>query len=241
MKFFVILVPCLFSLTVSFSQSAKTDSIINIQVKNTLDLYDNYTGGNAPIYNGTEYIYYYFKMEGDPFFITTNLTKGWVGYSGRMYGPLKLGYDIQRNQVTIASADNFSRIVLQNDLVDSFFLDGHTFVRLQADYKQNLNTTGFYDLLHDGHLQLLARRIKIMEDAIKDNSVVRIFTEKDHFYIHKNGLYYLVTNKKEVFRLFADKQHQLKKMLRHEHIKIGRKNFETGLLRAVEFYDQLTR
>ena len=130
MKFFVILMPWLFSLTVSFSQSVQTDSTINIQVKNALDLYNNYTGANSPIYNGTEYIYYHFKMEGDPFFITSNLTKGWIGYAGRMYGPLSMGYDIQRNQVTIASADNFARIVLQNELVDSFYLAEHTFISL---------------------------------------------------------------------------------------------------------------
>lgn len=240
MKLVVILVPILFSLTVSFSQSLQTDSTINIQVKNAVDDYNKYTGANSPVYNGEEYMYYYFKMEGDPFFLTVNLTKGWVGYAGRLYGPLPLGYDIQRNQVTIASSDNFARIVLNNELVDSFYFAGHTFIRLKEDYKQNLNNTGFYDLLHNGHTQLLARRIKTLEDVIKDNTVIRVFTEKDHFYIYKNGLYYLVSNKKEAFRLFADKQHKVKKMLRHEHIKITRKNFESGLQKAVEFYDQLT-
>jgi hypothetical protein len=204
------------------------------------DVYNKYTGANAPVYNGDEYMYYYFKMEGDPFFITAGLSKGWVGYAGRVYGPLPLGYDIQRNQVTIATPDNFARIVLNNEFVDSFFMEGHTFIKLQEDYKQNLNNTGFYDLLHNGQLQLLARRIKKMKDDIKDNEVVRVFTEKDNFYIHKKGLYYLVSDKKEVFRLFADKQHQVKKMLRQEHIKIKRHNFETGLQKAVEFYDQLT-
>jgi len=240
MKFFVVLLPCLFSLTASFSQGARPDSIINIQVKNAVDLYNTYTGGNAPIYNGKEYIYYHFIMEGDPFFITVELSNGWVGYAGRIYVPVRLGYDIQRNQVTIASADNFSRIVLNNELVDSFYFSGHTFIRLKEDYKQNLNTTGFYDLLYNGRMTLLARRIKLMEDVIKDNTVVHVFTEKDRFYIRKDGLYYLVSNKKEAFRLFADKQHQVKKMLRRAHIKINRKNFETGVQKAVEFYDQLT-
>ena len=241
MKFLVIIVPSLFSLAISFSQSIQTDSIKNIQLKNALDIYNTYTDGNAPIYNGREYIYYHFKMEGDPFFIMTGLSDGWVGYAGRIYVPVRLGYDIQRNQVTISSADNLSRIVLQNELVDSFYMAGHTFTRLQEDDKKNLNITGLYDLLYNGHIQLLARRIKIMEDVVQDNTVVHVFTEKDHFYIYKKDLYYLVTNKKEAYHLFADKQHQVKKMLRHEHIKMGRKTFEAGLLRAVQFYDQLTR
>ena len=157
-----------------------------------------------------------------------------------MYGPLRLGYDIRRNQVTIASTDNLTRIVLNNELVDSFYFSGPTFIRLKEDYKQNLNNTAFYDLLHNGNVQILTRRIKTMEDVIKDNMIVRLFTEKDHFYIYKNGLYYLVSNKKEVFHLFADEQQRVKKMLRREHVKIKRNDFETGLQKAVEFYDQLT-
>ncbi|HWH64366.1 MAG TPA: hypothetical protein VNS50_13865, partial [Ginsengibacter sp.] len=68
-----------------------------------------------------------------------------------------MGYDIQRNQVTIATPDNLARIVLQNELVDSFYLSGHTFITLTEDYKQNLSNTGFYDLLFNGQVQLLAR------------------------------------------------------------------------------------
>ncbi|HWH64367.1 MAG TPA: hypothetical protein VNS50_13870 [Ginsengibacter sp.] len=79
MKFFAILIPCLFFLSVSFSQNINVDSTTDIQVKNALSVYNHYTDGNAPIYNGTDYLYYTFQMEGDPFFITTNLTKGWVG------------------------------------------------------------------------------------------------------------------------------------------------------------------
>ena len=239
MKFFAILIPCLFFLSVSFSQNINVDSTTDIQVKNALSVYNHYTDGNAPIYNGTDYLYYTFQMEGDPFFITTNLTKGWVGYQGRMYNNLSMGYDIQRNQVTIATPDNLARIVLQNELVDSFYLSGHTFITLTEDYKQNLSNTGFYDLLFNGQVQLLARRIKIMKEVIKDDFLVQVFTEKDLFYIHKGSLYYLVSNKKEVFRLFGDKVHGVKKMMRHEHIKLQRKNFEPGLLKSVEFYDQL--
>lgn len=241
MKCFIILIPWLLLQIASFSQTVKIDSITNIQVKNALDLYTHYTGASSPIYNGTDYLYYNFKMEGDPFFLTRDLTKGWAGYNGRRYDSLSIGYDIQRNQVGIASADNFARIVLQNELIDSFNVSGHTFIRIQEDYKQNLNNTGFYDLLYNGHLQLLARRIKIMEEVQKDNTVVRIFTEKDRFYIHKGGLYYLVSNKKEVFHRFADKLHQIKKLMRHEHYRLGHNNFESALLETVKFYDQLIR
>lgn len=240
MKLFILLISALFFITTSFSQSIREDSLAYIQVKNAVDIYNNYTGDNALLYNGKDYLYYNFKMEGDPFFITGNLSKGWVVYQGRMYDTVSIGYDIQRNQLGVRSPDNLARIVLQNEWVDSFHLLEHTFINLKVDHEQNLYNSGFYDLLYNGCIQLLARRIKTMEQVIKDNSLVNVFTEKDLFYIHKGGLYYLVTNKKDVFRLFAGKAHDIKKMMRHDHIKFGRKNFESPLLKTTAFYDRLT-
>jgi CMP-N-acetylneuraminic acid synthetase len=50
----------------------------------------------------------------------------------------------------------------------------------------------------------------------------------------------MVNNKKDVYRVFADKLHDLKKMMRRNHIKLKRKNFETAMVKASAFYDQLT-
>jgi len=223
----------------SFSQNVKKDSISDLQIKNAIHLYDVYTDGNAPIFNGPEYIYYLFKMEGDPYFIKGAFSKGWIGYRGRVYNPVSMFYDIQRDQLVILNADSLSNIVMLNQFVDSFYLSGHTFISLKEDHKQNLFTTGFYDLLYNGHIQLLARRIKTMEDKIESSTIIRVFNTGDRFYIHKDGLYYRVTGKKDVFRLFADKKHDIKKMMRKNHIKLNRKTFESSLVKVTAFYDQL--
>ena len=124
MKILLFLISALFFLNPSFSQSVKQDSISNLQLQNAIDLYDNFSAENAPVYNGIEYIYYNFKMEGDPYFITGDFSKGWVNYSGRKYDSLSVMYDVARNQLVILSHDKKSRIVLQNEFVDSFNLSG---------------------------------------------------------------------------------------------------------------------
>lgn len=240
MKIFLICLICFFSLAPSYSQSVQKDSITNLQIKNAVDLYNQFTDGQAPIFNGPEYIYYVFVMEGNPYFKNTGYSKGWIGYKGRVYNPVSLFFDIQRNQLVIKNADNISSIVLHNEYVDSFYLYAHTFISLKENRNENLYNTAFYDMLYSGHIQLLARRFKIMDHAIKNDRVTRIFYQKDRFYVHKEGLYYLVSNKKEVFQLFADKRSALKKQMRKAHIKFRRKNFEDVLLQATEFYDQLT-
>ena len=115
----------------------------------------------------------------------------------------------------------------------------HIFIHLKEDHHQNLYTEGFYDLLDNGHVQLWARRTKTISENLDYNTVIRIFSSKDHFYIHKNGLYYLVTNKKDVFRLLNDNRHDLRKAMRQQHLKFRRKNFESALVKAIAIYNQL--
>ncbi len=240
MKILLFLITALFFLNPSFSQTVKQDSISDAQLQNAINLYDNFSAGNAPVYNGIEYIYYTFKMEGDPYFITGDFSNGWVSYSGRKYDSLSVMYDEARNQLVILNFDKKSRIVLQNEFVDSFNLLGHTFISLTEDHQQNLYNSGFYDMLYNGKIQFLARRIKTMDSPIKGDLLVRVFYIKDRFYVHKNGLYYLVNSKKDVYHLFNDKIRDIKKLMRKQHLKFRRRNFEQTMVKVTALYDQLT-
>ena len=241
MKHFIFLFSSLILLNPSFSQSVKRDSVTDLQVKNAIEIYNHYVADNAPVFNGQEYLYYTFKMEGDPFFGNADFTYGWVNYNGRKYDSLPLIYDLVRNQLVVLSPDHHSRIVMHNEFIDSFSLIGHTFIALREDHNQNLYNSGFYDLLFNGqHVQFLARRIKLLNPRIQGTSLVTSFLSKTHFYVHKNGLYYLVGGKKDIYRVFSDKLRELKKMMRQNHLKIQRKNFETAASRTSAFYDQLT-
>jgi hypothetical protein len=240
MKILLFLISVLLFLNPSFSQSVKQDSISDLQLQKAIDLYDHFSADNAPVYNGIEYIYYNFKMEGDPYFITGDFSKGWVNYSGRKYDSLSVMYDVARNQVVILGYDQKSRIVLQNEFVDSFGLLGHTFIKLKEDHQQNLYNTGFYDMLYNGKVQFVARRIKAMNMKIEGMVVVRPFYVKDRFYVHKDGLYYLVNRRKDVYHLYDDKIHEIKKLMRKQHLKIRRKNFEQATTKVTALYDQLT-
>ncbi|HXS58829.1 MAG TPA: hypothetical protein VN726_22050 [Hanamia sp.] len=240
MKILLLLISTLFFLSPSFSQNAKKDSLSDVQIKNATELYAKFTGPEKPVYNGTQYLYYTFKMDGDPYFITGNFSTGWVEYKGRKYDSLSVMYDVNRNKVVIYGQDRSSMIVLENDFIDSFNLLGHTFIKLYEDHKDNLYYTGFYDMLYNGHIQFLARRIKTRDPQIKGDLLVNFFYIKDRYYIHRDGLYYLVSNKKDVYHLFKDNLHNLKKMMRKDHLKFRKKNFEATMIKVTAFYDQLT-
>lgn len=241
MKCFLLFFSGLFLFSTSFTQSINKDSITDWQQKKLISLYNRYTDGNATIYNGSEYVDFTSRLEGDPFFAANDNPYGWISFEGIKYEPLFMQYDITRDEVIILFPDSISKVVLHNEFIDSFYLASHSFIRLRENQEQNLDITGFYDLLYDGKVRLFARRVKTMEDVIKSNAAGKVFYSSNHYYLFRSGLYYLIENKKDVFRFMGDKSHEIKLRMRQAHLKFHRKDFESVLTKVIALYDQIIR
>lgn len=231
-----------FSLCSSYAQGPAEDTIaVKEAIKQSIELYDRFTGAEANIYNGGEYVPYTFVKTGHPFFDSDSLVKGDITYAGRVYHSIPLQYDIARNQLVILNFDGLSKIVLHNNAVDSFHFLNYTFTQLKEGVKPIPDNTFFYELLFNGHIRVLARRKKLFEDTFKDDDIVRVFHSQDIFYIYKEDRYYAANNKKDVFSILKDKKHEIKNVMRQQKIKFTKKNFEAGLTTAARIYDQLIR
>jgi len=197
-------------------------------------------GPQAAIYNGAEYVPFLFKREGTPFYESDIPVNGLVSYQHYLYNPIALQYDVSRGQVIILNYNQKTRLFLENSVIDSFYFAHHTFIRLEENASQNLTNTGFYEVLLNGNIKVLANRKKNFKETIKENQLVRIFNILDQFYIKKNGKYFEVKNQKDVFRVLGDKKNEVKRQMRQQKIKFRQKYFEGGLLVAAKIYDQLT-
>jgi hypothetical protein len=80
-----------------------------------------------------------------------------------------------------------------------------------------------------------------MEDVIKSNAAGKVFYSSNHYYLFRSGLYYLIENKKDVFRFMGDKSHEIKLRMRQAHLKFHRKDFESVLTKVIALYDQIIR
>ena len=96
---------------------------------------------------------------------------------------------------------------------------------------------GFYDILYKGPTTLMARRKKIARDLMTNNKMVYYMIDKSTHYIRKNGTYYLVSNKRDIGRLFAKEMAEINRMARRNKLKWN-KNFEQILEIAVVHYDK---
>ena len=240
MNFFVPLFFCL----LFFGNNAFCQQNINPDIaeakNNTLRLYDDYVGAQAAIYNGPEYLPFLFRREGSTFYDSDSLTTGWISYEHYLYKEIPIQYDVTRDQVVILNFDAKSRLFLENSKIDSFHYAEHTFINLAQNVEQNLPVSGFYEILVKGDVAAFALRKKTYREVIKENQVVRVFSNNDRIFLKKNDKYSEVKNKDDLFRVLGDKRNAVKTELRQRRIKIRRQNFEEAVLIAVKIYDQLT-
>lgn len=194
-------------------------------------------GVSAPIFRGPAYVQQTYLMKGSPFWGSDTLTVGRLIYDGLVYENVPLQWDVFQNYVLTTALNTSSKIVLRNDLIESFSVAGRVVKHFTAQKEQNLQNAGFYEVLYDGPTQILSRRRKTNEAKIEGRDVIYHFMDKSVYYVRMNGMYHLVSGKKDVLELFDRHRPEIKKQVRREHLR-WKKNMEKVLLIAARIHDK---
>ena len=241
MRFFTTLVfAFLFTNHITVAQLADS----SLSVKNIANLpisqFKEATAVSQNLYNGRLYYVYDARQEEHQFFESRKWTKGVIYYDGQKYDSIQMLYDIVRDEVVIKHF-NGDNLLLQPAKVKYFNLLNHSYERLTSGIEiEPSMRTGFYDLLYGGNTRALVRRTKQRQEKIVDKRVITLFTEKDFYYIRRDGHFHSVYSKKAVLSLFPEYQKILRKSLRDGKIKF-RKDRENAIARIVALYDQLAK
>jgi hypothetical protein len=204
------------------------------------DVYNPFIEKQSRLYNGIEHQGYSFRIKGHAYFIQKELTTGTIVYDELEFANVKIGYDLLKEQVIIQHLNSFSKVGLVSEKVKEFTLLNHHFIRLVIDSTSNSPlTTGFYDEVYKGSLNVLIRRTKWIEETVKDE-LEREFISLDLFYIQKGGAYYPVRNYKGLLAVLKDRSKEIKQYLRKNKIKY-RKGAENAIVKAVVYYDSLNK
>lgn len=226
------LIPVLFSLSI-FAQSIDK----NFSANNLNTYYNHQIGKSAILYSGTAYITLRIPMEGSPFLGSDTLTLGWMSYDGQYYKDVLLQWDVFQNYVLTQSLISNAKLILRNDLIDSFSFAGHLVKFMPRDKENNLMNEGLYDILYAGSTSLIARRKKVNKERLDTNKPIYQISDKNSYYIKKKGIYCQVSNKKDLADLFAKDLAEIKKAVRRNKLK-WKKDFEQVLMIAVAHYDK---
>jgi len=178
----------------------------------------------------------YYNVKGHPFFPTDSFQKGEVFYNGVLYKNVDLLYDLSHDNVIVRYSEDVN-LVLVPEKTGYFNLPGHLFIKGSdaSPAKQ-----GFYDLLYDGKIEILVKRVKEQVPWSKSFEFNSVFIQNNTYFIYKDGSYKRVKNKKEILDVLGDKEADLKDFISKKKPDF-RKDFEKALVQTVRYYDESTQ
>lgn len=188
---------------------------------------------NVPMFNGRVFSGYPPNYTGTSFFLDIIKTKGSVIYDSILYKDLFLTYDVYTDNVIVRS-DKFLPFILYNERVSGFTLDSLKFLRITDRGSEN----GFYQVVQNGALLLLAKRQKILNENLEQNKVLIDFLRKDKFYIIKDDQWYPVSSKRALYKLLKEKRRPIVKKIKQKDIFFN-KNREEFITTAVQLFNKL--
>jgi hypothetical protein len=193
-------------------------------------------GDNAQIFHGSEFIRNGEKAIGFPFYEADNMLSGTVSYQGNMLMNLNLYYNLVSDEVVTNNFTHDALITLANEKVDSFTIDGHSFVRLSATKSNGLAKTGFYEKLYTGEPSFYVRREKRLVTG--SGSEETRYVQYNYYFIRMKNVFYQVEDKNSLLDVLKDQKDVLKKYIRTGKLNL-KKNTETSLLLTTIYYSQL--
>ena len=231
-----------FFIGTSFAQTAAPDSA-SLQLASA-NFYKA-IGQESRLYNGHEYQPYDPRIKNSALFPDDAKTwaTGEVNYDNLAYTGVPMMYDIYKDAVVVQLYNHFSMFTLLSERVRDFSFSGHHFIRINADQitdnKAEL-TTGFYDQLYAGKLEILVKRRKTIQNSSNAVAAPEIFfSETNDYYLKKGNVYYKIGSKGAILNLLKDKKNDLQKYLKQNNIRYG-DNPELAMVKMATYYDQIT-
>jgi hypothetical protein len=238
---------CLLSVVTAgkvFGQAAPGDSsVVQKTMQQTTANFYIAIGQQSRLYNGHEYLPYDRTIKGTALYPLDAETwaAGEVNYDGVFYKGVPMMYDIYKDVLVVLLYNHFSMYTLLNERVHDFTFSGRHFVRVNADSLVNDKSgisTGFYEELYGGKTEVLAKRIKTIQNSTNIAvSLETYFISKTEYYVRKGNTYYKVSGQGSFLDVLKDKKPLLQKYIKDSNIKF-RQDPEGAMASLAAYYDQ---
>lgn len=223
-----------------FSQAINDSSYIAAASQSLTSFYLSQQRESSSIFNGRYYFDYISLNDNEHiFFGNGQFVQGSITSEGYTYSNLDAAYDIVRDQLIVIGADEKSKVIVNPKFVDSFFVQGHTFINLKTNLQSEEQIpSGYYDLLHQGSFVLLAKRQKKVHESVTQYDVKRNVSVIDRYYLLKDSVFRQVRTQSDLVKLFVSERSQVQ-----QYIKTNKLNFkkekERSIIRVVAYFDSV--
>jgi hypothetical protein len=146
------------------------------------------------------------------------------------------------DQVVLSPPKSPLTLRLINEKVEKFTIGTHHFTRLVADSaSRSVIRTGYYEVLLDSTVQVLAKRTKRMQEHISQSYINAEFTQTDKLFMQKAGHYYQVASKSAAMRLFADRSKEMQQYLQGHKLRFNKAQREASIVELAAYYCSLPK
>ena len=229
---------CISTWCAAQTPSAPDTAFLRTTVQNAKDLYAAAVKTQMHLYNGSQYLDYDPIEEEHPYFVDSDWSNGWIIYDNERYDNTPLLYNINNDKI-VAEHYAGAFIDLIATKVTAFHIHGHTFRRLMpADDKRGGITEGFYDILYDGKVKIIAKRTKKFVQVVQLHEYENSFEEKEHYYIVRDQNFFTVRSKKNALDILGDQKQALRQFIRTNKLSF-KKQREQVLIKMAAYYDTL--
>jgi hypothetical protein len=210
----------------------------NLDNQNLSEVLQNYQqtlGLSIPLYNGMVHVGYSSSIAGNPYFFSTDWVIGKIQFEDITYENIQLKYDVFADQVIVKHPAGFG-IILYSPRIQFFDIAGAHFIYFDGKKHNEMLPSGFYQVLANGKIELLAKRAKKINEKIT-SKVEQQYYDVDRHYIIKDNHAYPVGNLKSVLKLLPERKKDIKDFIKKNRYKY-RRNTEFTLTKIVTFYNQ---
>ena len=195
---------------------------------------------NQFFFNGRVWRNFYAMVEEDQFLFSKKFLPGTVIMRGKTYPDVMILYDIFKDEI-LTPYKPVGILQLNKEMVDSFsffFLNKrYCFVKMQDSTNSDLN--GYLNVLYSGETTLFVKYSKKIEklEAKGENNK---FYQLIHIYLSKDGLFYPVTGKNDLIRIYDKDKKAIRDFIKKNRVRIS-KNDPESLIPVLRFTDSLNR
>ncbi len=227
--------------SVNAQLSSKDSSFLLTSVKNVLTFYDQNIEEQSGKFNGSQNIGYSNAiLDKNPYYNSPNFGKGYIIYDHVFYNNVLLLFDEVTDIVILQ--DSSHKIELISEKLNSFGLFDTKFKYLTKNETTSsaLLKNGYYQVLVDNKTSLFKKETKKINEQIIGNELNYQIEISTHYYILKDNQYHEVQSKKTIFRLFKEKEKEIKHFIKTQHLSYRHEKDNT-LTDVVEYYNLLTK
>lgn len=225
----------------AFSQQPTKDSLFVARVtENITNNYLSLLKSDAPIFNGKMYRPNSNFDEGThTLFLNNQYTLGSISFDGIHYKDINIMYDLTIDGLILLNFDKVGGLIVFPHRVDYFKLHQHIFINIQPDSLNIKNiSSGYYDLLVDGKMSFLAKRVKKIQETTNHEKVKRVVYQQDKYFLLKDEFFYAIKNKKDLLKQLKDSHDQNQEFIKNNKLKFKKKK-EESMIQLVKFYESI--